>query len=71
MPRVDKNYLIVEILRMIPSSLPYLMKKGLCGLGCIETDSGSLETVAKRKGFSDQEIEDIIEEINRLSKIPT
>ncbi|MCU7501121.1 MAG: disulfide oxidoreductase, partial [Ignavibacteria bacterium] len=61
-------YLIVEILRMVPSSLPFLIKKGLCGLGCIETDTDSLEAVAKRKGFSDEEIDSIVKEINRLSR---
>ncbi|MGE5430986.1 MAG: hypothetical protein ACM3QX_07930 [Syntrophomonadaceae bacterium] len=68
MVSVDKNYSIVEILRMVPSSLPFLIKKGLCGLGCIETDTDTLELVAKRKGFSDAEIESIISEINRLSR---
>ncbi|MGE5352258.1 MAG: disulfide oxidoreductase [Acidobacteriota bacterium] len=68
MVRVNKNYLIVEILRMVPSSLPFLIRKGLCGLGCIETDTDSLEAVAKRKGFSDEEIDSIIMEINRLGR---
>lgn len=67
MPNIDKNCLIVEILRMVPESLPFLIKKGICGLSCIDSDMGSLETVARRKGFSDEEIDSIVLEINRLN----
>ncbi|HEX2869153.1 MAG TPA: hypothetical protein VHO03_19075 [Ignavibacteriales bacterium] len=68
MVQVEKSNLIVEILRMVPSSLPFLIKKGICGLSCIDSDMGSLETIARRKGFSDEEIDAIVLEINRLSR---
>lgn len=66
MTQIDRTDLIIEILRKVPSSLPFLMRKGICGLGCVSPELGSLESAGRRKGFSEEEIDSIVEEINRM-----
>jgi hypothetical protein len=54
------------ILKGIPEALPYLMKKGVCGISCGEPTWGILESAAKEKGLTDIEIENIVNELNEM-----
>ena len=54
------------ILKGIPEALPYLMKKGVCGISCGDPSWGILESAAKEKGFTDAEIDIIVEDLNKL-----
>jgi hypothetical protein len=63
---ITKQDEIEFILRGIPEALPYLMKKGVCGISCGEPTWGILESSAKEKGFTDPEIDKIVNELNEL-----
>jgi hypothetical protein len=52
------------IIRNIPGALYYLIKKGVCGISCGESFSGTLESIAKAREFSDSEISRIVEDLN-------
>jgi hypothetical protein len=54
------------ILKGIPEALPYLMKKGVCGISCGEPVWGILESTAKEKGFTDTEIDNIVNDLNDM-----
>ena len=54
------------ILKGIPEALPYLMKKGVCGISCGEPVWGILESAAKEKGFTDSEIDNIVSDLNNI-----
>lgn len=54
------------ILKGIPEALPYLMKKGVCGISCGEPTWGILESAAKEKGFTETEIDNIVNDLNNI-----
>lgn len=57
---------IEELISFKPEAISYLMDKGVKCVRCGEPVWGSLEDSAKEKGFSDEEIEEIVREINTL-----
>jgi hypothetical protein len=63
---ITKQDEIEFILRGIPEALPYLMKKGVCGISCGEPTWGILESAAKEKGFTDSEIDNIVNNLNNF-----
>ncbi|MFQ5629700.1 MAG: DUF1858 domain-containing protein [bacterium] len=66
--KVDKKIYIEDLVREVPGSVSYLMKKGLKCLACGEPVWGTLEDAAKEKGFSDQEIEHFAADLNRITR---
>ena len=66
MKAITKFDKIEFILNTIPEALPYLMKKGVCGLSCGEPTLGILEETAKAKGFTDAEIDLFVDDLNIL-----
>ena len=66
MRTITKKDEIEFILKGIPEALPYLMKKGVCGISCGEPVWGILESTAKEKGFTDYEIDDIVIDLNNI-----
>ena len=65
---ITKEIEIEDLVKIIPNSVIYLMEKGIRCLRCGEPIWGSLESAAKEKGFSDEEITKFVLEINNLSK---
>lgn len=65
---IYKDILIEELVTQIPQSVSYLMKKGIKCIACGEPIWGTLEDTAKTKGFSDQEIEAFVIELNQLKE---
>lgn len=66
--QINKDIEIEDLVQDIPESVVYLMEKGIRCLRCGEPIWGSLETAAKEKGFNDKEIENFIEELNKLKR---
>lgn len=64
--RIEKNIPIEDLLREIPQSVTYLMQHGIRCLVCGEPSWGTLESASKEKGFSDEDIERFVDEINNL-----
>ena len=61
---ISKNILIEELIDKYPSSINFLMNTGIKCVVCGEPIWGTLEDAANEKGFSDQELNEIINELN-------
>lgn len=68
MNRVTKEIEIEDLVRQIPESVTYLMDNGIRCLRCGEPIRGTLETVAKEKGFDELQIEKFVVDLNKLSE---
>jgi len=64
---IDKNILIEDLVREVPASVRYLKEKGIRCLVCGEPTWGTLEEVAKQKGFTDEEIAEFVKDLNALA----
>ncbi len=65
---VTKDIEIEELVERVPASVSYLSKKGIRCIMCGEPIWGTLEEAAREKGFSDEEIEVFVREINELEQ---
>jgi hypothetical protein len=63
---IAKTIVIEELLELFPDSLNFLADKGIRCVICGEPIWGTLEEAAKEKGFTDQDIDRLAEEINSL-----
>ena len=61
---ISKNISIEELIAKHPFSVKYLMYKGIKCIVCGEPIWGTFEEAAKEKGFTDQDIENFINELN-------
>ena len=66
MSLITKNITIEELISKYPFSINYLMKKGIKCIICGEPIWGTLEDAAIEKGFKDQDVTKIVEELNDL-----
>jgi len=64
--KITKDITIEELVESAPSSVKYLMEKGIKCIACGEPIWGTLEDAAKEKGFSESEIEKTVTELNNL-----
>ncbi len=64
---VTKDTLIEELVKIIPQSVSYLMEKGIRCIRCGEPIWGTLEEASKEKGFTDKEITEFVDDLNKLS----
>lgn len=62
---ISKNILIEELIKKYPLSINFLMNAGIKCVVCGESIWGTLEDAAKEKGFSDHELNEIIDELNK------
>ncbi|MBN1637625.1 MAG: DUF1858 domain-containing protein [Ignavibacteriales bacterium] len=65
---VKRDTEIEDLVREIPDSVTYLMEKGIRCLRCGEPIWGSIEKAAKEKGFSDEEIETFLKDLNQICR---
>lgn len=63
---ITKEDEIEFIIRSLPGALSYLIKKGVCGISCGESFSGTIESVAKEREFSDSEINSMVNDLNNF-----
>jgi len=66
MKRIEKSITIEELIDKYPLSVNYLMKKGIKCIVCGESIWGTLEDAVKEKGFTDQDLIKIVNELNNL-----
>ena len=62
--KISKEIEIEDLVKIIPNSVVYLMDKGIRCLRCGEPIWGTLESAAKEKGFTEQEIIKFVDELN-------
>ncbi len=63
---ITKDILIEDLVREFPGAVRYLMEKGIRCLLCGEPVWGTLESAAVEKGFSGEQIETFVTELNVL-----
>lgn len=63
---ITKDITIEELVDKIPASVKYLMEKGIKCIACGEPIWGTLEDAATEKGFSEEEIDQVVRELNQL-----
>lgn len=63
---INRHVTIEDLITQYPDSVHYLMQKGIRCLICGEPMWGTLEEAAKEKGFSDDEINDFIEDMKTM-----
>lgn len=65
---ISKDILIEDLVNLLPDAVSYLMEKGIRCLRCGEPIWGTLESAAKEKGFSEQDIIVFVKDLNKLLK---
>lgn len=63
---IEKTITIEDLVREHPESVTFLMDKGIKCLACGEPIWGTLERSAVEKGFTDEEISELVTELNQL-----
>jgi hypothetical protein len=63
---IEKTILIEDLVSRLPKAVGYLMNKSIKCLACGEPMWGTLEQAAKDKGFSDEEIDVFVKDLNEL-----
>lgn len=64
---IDRGIWIEDLVRERPASVGFLREKGIRCLACGEPIWGTLEDAARDKGFTDEEIDKLVSELNALS----
>ena len=64
--KLTKDITIEELVETVPESVKYLSQKGIKCIACGEPIWGTLEDAAKEKGFTDEEIDEVVQELQKL-----
>jgi hypothetical protein len=65
---IYKDILIEDLIEIFPGAVTFLMEKGIRCLKCGEPAWGTLEDAAKEKGFDNESINRIVNDLNSLIK---
>ena len=65
--KITKEITIEELVEIFPESVRYLMEKGIKCIACGEPIWGTLEEAAKEKGFNENQIEEFVKDLNKLT----
>ncbi len=68
---ITKDILIEDLVEDYPFAEEFLRVRGVKCIRCGEPIWGTLEEACKEKGFTDEEIERGVEEMNELAENPT
>ncbi|MFA5647425.1 MAG: hypothetical protein WC951_03860 [Bacteroidales bacterium] len=63
---ITKDILVEEIVEDFPNAIPFLRDKGLVCIQCGEAVWGTLNDLAKSKGFTEDRINEIVAQLNEL-----
>jgi methionine synthase II (cobalamin-independent) len=61
---IDKKILIEDLIDQYPQSIQFLMEKGIKCIACGEPIWGTLEDAIREKGFTEEQLKELIEELN-------
>ena len=62
---INKNILIEDLLAKYPDAVTLLMKKGIQSVACGESLWGTLEQAVIAKGFNENEIVNLVDQLNK------
>jgi len=65
---ITKSISIEELVEKIPDAITYLSEKGIRCIQCGEPIWGTLEEAAKEKGFTDDDIQNFVDDLNKFKK---
>ncbi len=65
MERIDRTTPIEELVDGVPRVVSYLIDRGLPCIVCGQPSWGTLEELAREKGYSDEDITQLVEDMNR------
>ncbi len=63
--KITKEITIEELIEINPKAVGFLAQKGIQCIACGEPVWGTLEEVAKQKGYSEVEIDEMVKKINQ------
>lgn len=63
---ITKDILVEDLVEELPDSVLFLRERGLVCILCGEPVWGTLNDLAKSKGFTDEQIDEIVEQLNQL-----
>jgi len=66
MDAVTKQISIEQLIDQVPGAVKYLMEKGIKCIACGEPVWGTLEENAKLKGFTDEQINVFVNDLNSM-----
>ena len=58
--------MVEDLVEELPDSVLFLRERGLVCILCGEPVWGTLNELAKSKGFTDEQIDEIVEQLNQL-----
>lgn len=64
---ITADIIIEDLIEEVPSSVEYLMKQGIRCVRCGEPIWGSLKEAAEEKGFSPQDIERFVNDLQAMA----
>lgn len=64
---IEKEIFIEDLVEEYPFSVKFLADKGIRCIACGEPIWGTLEEACKEKNFSDSQIIEIVNELNKLA----
>ena len=65
---IAKSITIEDLVQDVPGAVSYLSKNGIRCIRCGEPIWGTLEEAAKEKGFSEDDIQRFVDDLNKLAK---
>lgn len=68
---IDRSILIEDIVHDHPDAVELLMRRGIKCMACGEPLWGTLESVAREKGFSDEAIDRLVTEVDEMVRKKT
>lgn len=63
---ITKDILVEDLVEELPDSVIFLRERGLVCILCGEPVWGTLNELAKSKNFTDDQIDEIVVQLNRL-----
>lgn len=63
---ITRETTIEDLVTMLPDSVSYLMEKGIRALICGEPVWGTLEELVLAKGYSNEELQSIVADLNNM-----
>jgi len=69
--KITKDISIEELVENVPQAVKYLMHEGIKCIACGEPIWGTLEEAAKEKGYTDQDIEGFVNDLQEFADDPS
>jgi len=69
--QITKDIMIEDLVENVPQAVKYLMNEGIKCIECGEPIWGTLEDAAKEKGYSNEEIQRFVKDLQEFADDPS